>query len=211
MISINHSKHRIPPGFALGVCVVASICIHIYMLQFNLARPKIELGMGTTNEISVQIITPSEPKQKTQQKKIHPQPSEQKIAEESVKPPDTVRDTGEQQPSQQTPTDPAIQSAREQKKIIGKIRQELARYFYYPAQAQRRGIEGKVIIAFMLGRQGRIDSVSISKSSGFAILDDAALSSFRKINVINHQSEHDNPDIMMKLPVIYKLAGDYNG
>lgn len=55
------------------------------------------------------------------------------------------------------------------------IRQHLESFKYYPASARRRGIEGEVDVAFGLAMNGRAYQVAILRSSGYAVLDRAAL------------------------------------
>ncbi|KQY15259.1 TonB family protein [Rhizobium sp. Root482] len=57
----------------------------------------------------------------------------------------------------------------------GKVRSKLQRAFRYPAKAKREKIRGVVQVSFALSSSGSVSSVSIAKSSGSAILDQAAL------------------------------------
>jgi protein TonB len=45
----------------------------------------------------------------------------------------------------------------------------------YPRRAQRRGLEGKVLVSIMIGVNGHAYDAKLIKSSGHKILDDAAL------------------------------------
>jgi protein TonB len=45
----------------------------------------------------------------------------------------------------------------------------------YPRRAQRRGIEGKVLVSIMIAKDGSASSAKILESSGHEILDNAAL------------------------------------
>jgi TonB family protein len=59
--------------------------------------------------------------------------------------------------------------------FTGKVRQRIANAKYYPRIARRRGMEGRPIIAFTLDRQGRLTKVGLAKTSGYQLLDRAAL------------------------------------
>jgi len=59
--------------------------------------------------------------------------------------------------------------------FTGKVRQRIANAKYYPRMAKRRGMEGQPIIAFTLGRQGQLTKVALVKTSGYQLLDRAAL------------------------------------
>jgi TonB family protein len=50
----------------------------------------------------------------------------------------------------------------------------------YPRIAQRRGITGKVVLMLKVGRDGRVEQVSISQSSGHSMLDESAVSAAKK-------------------------------
>jgi len=45
----------------------------------------------------------------------------------------------------------------------------------YPGLALRRGYEGTVVVQFTVAASGRIEAAQLGQSSGFAVLDDAAL------------------------------------
>jgi TonB family protein len=79
---------------------------------------------------------------------------------------------------------PSIQQEREGTPIdlgnlrglfTGKVRQRIANAKYYPRMAKRRGMEGQPIIAFTLGRQGQLTKAALVKTSGYQVLDQAAL------------------------------------
>ena len=59
--------------------------------------------------------------------------------------------------------------------FTGKVRQRIANAKYYPRIARRRGMEGQPIIAFTLDRQGRLTKVDLARTSGYQLLDRAAL------------------------------------
>lgn len=59
--------------------------------------------------------------------------------------------------------------------FTGKVRQRIANAKYYPRIARRRGMEGQPIVAFTLGRDGRLMKIDLAKTSGYQLLDQAAL------------------------------------
>jgi len=60
-------------------------------------------------------------------------------------------------------------------KIIMAVRNHLESYKFYPSSARRRGIEGHVDVGFKLIPHGVADQVSLLHSSGYTVLDHAAL------------------------------------
>lgn len=55
------------------------------------------------------------------------------------------------------------------------VRRHLERFKYYPASARRRDIAGDVEVAFHLRSDGMAEQVLVMASSGYEILDRAAL------------------------------------
>jgi protein TonB len=49
----------------------------------------------------------------------------------------------------------------------------------YPAEARRRGWQGEVVLRVEVSAEGRADAVAILRSSGHAVLDEAALAAVR--------------------------------
>lgn len=50
----------------------------------------------------------------------------------------------------------------------------------YPIESRRKKEQGTVVLSLILGPDGQVASISVSRSSGFARLDDAALDAVRK-------------------------------
>ncbi len=71
--------------------------------------------------------------------------------------------------------DPADNAAREA--YLAALRQAIATAAAdtYPYRARRRGLEGDVLLHFRIHPDGRIDAIHVRHSSGYAILDGAAL------------------------------------
>ncbi|MDH3255994.1 MAG: energy transducer TonB [Nitrospinota bacterium] len=59
--------------------------------------------------------------------------------------------------------------------FTGKVRQRIASAKYYPRMARRRGMEGQPVIAFTLDKGGRLTKVGLAQTSGYQLLDQAAL------------------------------------
>lgn len=87
------------------------------------------------------------------------------------------------------------------------LHDELSRHFYYPAVAQRRNWQGKVLIAFTVTSNGDITRIHINTSSGYKILDNAAIDALRKISAGDKFLRALNGHSIEKsLPIIYALA-----
>ncbi len=88
--------------------------------------------------------------------------------------------------------------------LLTAVRLALARHFHYPRMAMRRGWQGEVILAFQLQADGTIVNARIAQSSGYSVLDRAALHALGKVNRIRNTLRGNRA---MQLPVIYRLEG----
>ncbi len=81
------------------------------------------------------------------------------------------------------------------------IRAGIQHSLKYPRQARKMGWEGKVVVCFMIRRDGGIDNIRIVESSGFAALDKSALETIKKA------APFPLPPTQAELmvPVIYRL------
>ncbi|MFA6145654.1 MAG: energy transducer TonB [Sulfurimonas sp.] len=58
---------------------------------------------------------------------------------------------------------------------LGEIRGLLLQNFRYPKEAQKRKMQGKVKVSFLLSSDGSVDNIKVVESSGFEVLDDDAV------------------------------------
>ncbi len=72
-----------------------------------------------------------------------------------------------------------------QAQIISQLKLKLRNSFYYPRLARRRNWQGDVSLIFDVSSKGLIKNVTVSKSSGYNILDKAAVNSLSEIQRIN--------------------------
>lgn len=78
----------------------------------------------------------------------------------------------------------------------------------YPAAARRAGYEGAVIIRAHVQIDGSADRVEIKKSSGYAILDQAALEAVRKWRFVPAKRGNDNVAEWVEIPWTFKLEDE---
>lgn len=82
----------------------------------------------------------------------------------------------------------------------------LADYFHYPAAARRNGWEGTVWLGLRVEPDGQFDRIRLERSSGYAVLDNSALNSLKRINnLVEARAWLEGRGVDMQLPVIYRL------
>jgi TonB family protein len=88
-------------------------------------------------------------------------------------------------------------------RVRARVLNELAQYFYYPPIARMRAWEGRVLLAFRVEQDGLMHAPRLVHTSGFGVLDEAALNSLRKVVRV---AETGGPRLDMEIPVIYRLT-----
>ena len=91
-------------------------------------------------------------------------------------------------------------------KIITQIREEIKYYFYYPRIAQLKNWQGTVTLNLNINKNGEINSISLLKSSGYSLLDNAALEVLNKIKNKNFLTHIVKTEKIIQLPVTYQLT-----
>ena len=75
----------------------------------------------------------------------------------------------------------------------------------YPMKARRRHLEGTVILEVMVNAEGRVEDLEIKESSGYRILDKAALSSVRNWMFEPGRRNGLRVAMTVQIPVRFKL------
>ncbi|MCF8024985.1 MAG: energy transducer TonB [Desulfobacteraceae bacterium] len=83
-----------------------------------------------------------------------------------------------------------------------RVRAAIEKKKQYPAFARRRQLEGKVAISFDIAGDGSISHISVIKSSGFSMLDEAALSAVRGAAPFDPPSEEDFNRFPLELEIL---------
>lgn len=86
------------------------------------------------------------------------------------------------------------------------IRERIASAKTYPSTARQAGHEGKVLVAFVLDKDGHVVDLSVQRTSSHARLDDAALEAVKKASPFPPIPEKLRRDSMsFKLPISFNL------
>ncbi|HKJ10411.1 MAG TPA: energy transducer TonB [Gammaproteobacteria bacterium] len=84
----------------------------------------------------------------------------------------------------------------------------LQRYFHYPPLARARGWQGKVVLSLRINGNGKISRLKVARSSGYPVLDRAALRSLKQVRRLPQAAAWlHGRDVEMELPVRYQLVG----
>jgi protein TonB len=76
----------------------------------------------------------------------------------------------------------------------------------YPAAARRRGIEGEVLVRVAVGLDGRAERIAVVRSSGSALLDEAAVEALERWRFQPAQAGGQPVAATLEIPVIFRLT-----
>jgi len=103
---------------------------------------------------------------------------------------------------------PAIHTPRQSEskaRVASILYKELNQYFTYPRIAIKRNWQGKVLLSLRVTSTGEIKNIQLNNSSGYDVLDQAAINSLSKVDQLPEISSWLPFDIDLEFPVIYKL------
>ena len=90
--------------------------------------------------------------------------------------------------------------------LLGELRTRLSHYLTYPPLARSHGWEGTVLLGLRVEADGQLDKIRLERSSGYAVLDNSALNSLKRIgNLVEARAWLEGHSVDMQLPVIYRL------
>ena len=191
--------------------MIASAGIHASLVMTSNNSTTITLPGSTGSVMEVKIkerqnplekTTTARPAQKKISKKTEQQESSIKI-KETTPTSETITTL-----SQEKPASPATdkQQAESKARVISIIYKELSQHFIYPKLAQKRNWQGKVLLSLRVTASGKINNVQLNSSSGYDVLDQAAINSLVKVGYLPQISSWLHYDIDLKLPVLYQLT-----
>jgi protein TonB len=76
----------------------------------------------------------------------------------------------------------------------------------YPSSARLNGQEGKVILKAIIRSDGQLADVFVQKSSGYSVLDAAAIEAVKLACPLYMKHAIGKPQIVVSLPIVYSLA-----
>jgi protein TonB len=82
---------------------------------------------------------------------------------------------------------------------------ELYKYIQYPEIARKAGIEGRVILEFVVDERGKVSNIKVLRSVGGG-LDEAAISAVQKVKFTPGMQRGRPVKVRYTLPVTFKLS-----
>ncbi len=121
-------------------------------------------------------------------------------------------------PSTQTPTPPTQSQptaansvpavANVSHDMIDYLTSQFKMHFRYPYIARRQGWDGTVIVDLDITANGRIVAIGIQQSSGYHVLDNNAVATFRAIGTLSPALQAKLKQAQtVSVPVVYQLTG----
>ncbi len=98
-------------------------------------------------------------------------------------------------------------SSTSKARVASILYKELNQYFTYPRLAIKQNWQGKVLLSLRVTSNGEIKNIQLNSSSGYDVLDQAAINSLSKVEQLPEISSWLPFDIDLEFPVIYKLEG----
>lgn len=107
-------------------------------------------------------------------------------------------------PPAKTTTKPEQPATPQAKTWTQAVRQHLKKLQesgqFYPEEARRRGIEGEALVLLIIDPSGNVVAARLEQSSGYRLLDDAALSAVRSLRSLPSDAPQES-----LLPVRFRL------
>jgi protein TonB len=75
----------------------------------------------------------------------------------------------------------------------------------YPRSARRRGHQGTVLLSVFVDSDGRVDTLKVLKSSGFEVLDEAALAAVHQWRFESGRRGDTPVGMWVEVPIRFEL------
>ena len=194
----------------LGLFLLASLAIHTGVAMVTNSTMSLTLPATEGSAMAVKINKSDKTTTvKKQQDKKTPVKTKRKSETTTVASASKIADVinpphKKQQKALPQPSDKMASQSKA--RVLSVLHNELRQYFVYPRLAQKRNWQGKVLVSIQIRANGDIKNVQVSQSSGYSILDNAAIVSIRKIKNLSGISSWLANDVTLSIPVIYQLT-----
>ncbi|MFQ5541659.1 MAG: energy transducer TonB [Candidatus Binatia bacterium] len=111
--------------------------------------------------------------------------------------------------------EPEIRNAKGQRNKDGSTDFTRANYAHtvspeYPERARREGWEGMTLLRVLVNPQGKSKTIQVSQSSGFALLDGAAVKAVEQWRFYPAQNGNGPVESWVRVPILFRLVRDKN-
>ncbi len=159
----------------------------------NLVTPDVKALIGKGVEVENKKITPPQPVTTSQPEKVEPVVT----SENNVQASGVGAGVG------------AAAAGEASARYTQTLSQWIVRRRIYPILSQNKGEEGWVILRVRINRKGQIKKLAIDKSSGYPLLDAAAIESAKRANplpAVPRSYPDDSELLEFQLPVEFRLV-----
>lgn len=153
---------------------------------------KKEAERPTPTTTASQVEPPTIPRQEPA---VPPSPQDSPQPKEKVDSPAASQEQAAAQSAKPKPV-----GVRSEARLLGRAMPS------YPVEAQRRGIEGTVVLRLHVTQDGVVDVATIERSAGSTLLDDAALDFARSIRLTPARLDDQPVETVLRLPVTFRLV-----
>ena len=164
---------------------------------------------ATENEMEVVADAPVLQPQATLPVITDTAPAKQRPADQPVaqaQPETAVENRSDKSQSMQA-SSTTISREQQQQHLRASVMAFITGQLNYPAIARRKGWQGVVKLQLLIESDGHISDLHIEQTSGYALLDKAALSSLQLAHVPDAAQWLDGKAVSIVVPVEYRLVG----
>lgn len=164
---------------------------------------------ATENEMEVVADAPALQPQATQPVTTDTAPAKQRPADQPVaqaQPETAVENRSDKSQSMQA-SSTTISREQQKQHLRASVMAFITGQLNYPAIARHKGWQGVVKLQLLIESDGHISDLQIEQTSGYALLDKAALSSLQLAHVPDAAQWLDGKAVSIVVPVEYRLVG----
>lgn len=164
---------------------------------------------ATENEMEVVADAPALQPQATQPVITDTAPAKQRPADQPVaqaQPETAVENRSDKSQSMQA-SSTTISREQQKQHLRASVMAFITGQLNYPAIARHKGWQGVVKLQLLIESDGHISDLHIEQTSGYALLDKAALSSLQLAHVPDAAQWLDGKAVSIVVPVEYRLVG----
>ncbi|HUX89992.1 MAG TPA: energy transducer TonB [Gallionellaceae bacterium] len=189
---------------ARAIIFALVISAHVAILSVWSAQPNVKAA--TNNELSVSFAVTTQASQASISKAVTPQPAKAAVAQLPV-----AERIAEQAPVAAAEQPAAVAAPSVATAAVADSEPEYKAAYLnnpppqYPMVARRNGLQGRVLLSVEVLADGACGQISIQKSSGYAMLDNAALQTVKSWRFVPARQAGHAVDKWFMIPVQFSL------